>query len=450
MAKGKILIVDDDASIRKVLGFILEESGYAVRTTESPREALSIVEGDRPDLVLTDIKMPGMDGIALLNHLKKIDESVPVIILTAFGTVETAVEAMKLGATDYLTKPISRDELTLTVRKTLRMRELERENVTLKESLEEKFHFDKIVGFSPAMHRVFDVMRKVAGTDASVLITGESGTGKELVARAIHFASPRRTARLVTVNCAAIPGELLESELFGHVKGAFTGAIRNKEGKFHLAHRGSIFLDEIGSLPRALQAKLLRALQEKEVQRVGGEETEIVDVRVIAATNRPLPALIRKGEFREDLFYRLNVVPIALPPLRERASDIPPLVSHFLTQYGRGRTLALSDDAMTRLQSYTWPGNVRELENFCERISLMTAEDLIDATAVKAQIDVMSKEQGEIARPEQMTLPEIERQAVVDALARCDWNQSRAARVLGIPRHVILYRIKKFRISRPE
>ncbi len=448
MSRAKILIVDDDASIRKVLGFILEEAGYAIRSEESGAGALRTAENDRPDLVLTDIKMPGMDGIALLKELKKLDDSIPVVILTAFGTVETAVEAMKQGAADYLTKPISRDELTLTVKKTLRMRQLERENETLKESLQERFNFDNILGLSPAMQNVFEAVRKVAGTDASVLITGESGTGKELIARAIHFNSPRRNARLVTVNCAAIPGELLESELFGHVKGAFTGAIRDKDGKFQLAHRGTIFLDEIASLSLPLQGKLLRALQEKEIDRVGDERTVTVDVRVISATNRPLPELIRRGEFREDLFYRLNVVPILLPPLRERSSDIPLLVAHFARKYGGGRKVAFSEGALGVLQSYEWPGNVREVENFCERMILMTDGDEIGREAVRVQIELMASEQKDITRPGRMTLPEMERRAVADALAASGWNQSRAARLLGIPRHVLLYRMKKFGIAR--
>ena len=450
MTQGKILIVDDDSSIRKVMGFILEEAGYEVRSAPSGADALAMIDKDRPDLVLTDIKMPGIDGIALLKEIKRIDDSITVIVLTAFGTVETAVEAMKTGAADYLTKPISRDELTLTVQKTLRLRALEAENVNLRESIEERFNFENIIGLSPAMREVFDVVRKVAGTEASVLITGESGTGKELVARAIHFNGPRRGARLVTVNCAAIPGDLLESELFGHVKGAFTGAIRNKEGKFHLAHRGTVFLDEIGSLPLSLQAKLLRAVEEKEVQRVGSEEPVVVDVRVVAATNRPLPELIRKGAFREDLFYRLNVVPLTLPPLRERVSDIPLLIAHFAASLGGGRGVSFSTEAVEILQTYPWPGNVRELENFCERIILMTTGNRIGTTEVRRQIDLMAKEQGDFAPPVQMTLPEMERRAVVDALVRSDWNQTRAARLLGIPRHVLLYRIKKFDISRPE
>jgi len=450
MSRGKILIVDDDASIRKVLGFILEEAGYTVRSEASGADALRAVENDRPDLVLTDIKMPGMDGIALLKEMKRLDDSMPVIILTAFGTVETAVEAMKIGAADYLTKPISRDELSLTVAKALRVRELEKENQTLKESLQERFDFGNILGLSPAMQDVFDVVRKVAGTDASVLITGESGTGKELIAKAIHFNSPRRNARLVTVNCAAIPGELLESELFGHVKGAFTGAIRHKDGKFHLAHRGTIFLDEISSLSLPLQGKLLRALQEKEIDRVGDDRTITVDVRVISATNRSLPELIRKGEFREDLFYRLNVVPIVLPPLRERPSDIPLLVAHFARKYGGGRKVGFSSEAIRLLQNYQWPGNVREIENFCERMILMTDGDEIGIEAVRGQIELMARDERDVAPPGRMTLPEIERRAVLDALVASGWNQSRAARLLGIPRHVLLYRMKKFDIARPD
>ena len=450
MARGKILVVDDDASIRKVLGFILEETGYTVRTASSGADALEIIDKDLPDLVLADIKMPGMDGLVLLREIRKLDDALPVIMLTAFGTVETAVEAMKLGATDYLTKPISRDELTLIVGKTLRVRDLEQENERLKESLRDALHFDNVVGLSPAMRAVFDVVAKVAGTDATVLITGESGTGKELIARAIHFASPRKSARLVTVNCAAIPGDLLESELFGHVKGAFTGAIRNKEGKFHLAHRGTIFLDEIGSLPRPLQPKLLRALQEKEIQRVGDDQPTTVDVRVVAATNRPLPVLIRSGEFREDLFYRLNVVPVALPPLRERLSDIPLLVLHFAKKHGGSRRISFSDEAIRLLQTYHWPGNVRELENFCERIILMSTTEEIEVDAVKKQIELLAGESREIGAPARMTLPEVERRAVLDALVASDWNQSSAARRLGIPRHVLLYRMKKYRIRRPE
>jgi len=450
MANEKILIVDDETSIRKVLGFMLEENGYIVQTASSGAEALQGIDKDPPDLVMSDIKMPEMDGMRLLEELRTRDPALPVIMLTAFGSVETAVEAMKLGAVDYLTKPISRDELMVVVEKTLQTKRLQEENRRLKEALRASEGYRDIIGLSPAMRDVFEIIERVAATDATVLITGESGTGKELVARAIHFASPRKDSRLVTVNCAAIPEPLLESELFGHVRGAFTGAIRDKEGKFQLAHRGTIFLDEIASLSRPLQAKLLRALQEKEIQRVGDEAARTVDARVIAATNRFLPELIREGEFRDDLFYRLNVVPITIPPLRERLSDVPLLVAHFVRKHGGSRNVGFTREAEALLATYEWPGNVRELENFCERMILMSQGDEIGAAAVKQQIDVLAREQREIGAPRQLTLPDMERRAVLDALVNTGWNQSKAARLLGVPRHILLYRMKKFGINRTD
>ena len=301
-----------------------------------PTKAWHAIAERRPDLVLSDIKMPKKDGIELLGDIKRVDATIPVVILTAFASVETAVEAMKRGASDYLTKPISRDDLTMTVAKTLKLHRLEAENEDLRTTLNDRFRFENIIGLSPAMTALFDVLKKVAPTDATVLVTGESGTGKELIAKAIHYNSPRRAHRLVAVNCAAIPHDLLESELFGHVRGAFTGAIRNKIGKFELAHGGTLFLDEIGAMPMTLQAKLLRALQEREIERVGDERTIEVDVRIVAATNRSLPALVAAREFREDLFYRLNVVPVHVPPLRERRGDIPLLVKHFVDRFAGG------------------------------------------------------------------------------------------------------------------
>jgi DNA-binding NtrC family response regulator len=443
----RILIIDDDESIRKVLGYILEEDGYAVDTAATADEGLSRIFETRPDLVLSDIKMPQKDGITLLKEIKTVDPSIPVIILTAFGTVENAVEAMKRGAADYLTKPVSRDELKMIVGKTIRLQQLERENADLRTTLQDKFHFDNIIGLSPAMSEVFDVMRKIAGTDVSVLITGESGTGKELVAKAIHFNSPRREQRLVTVNCAAIPQELLESELFGHVKGAFTGAIRDKTGKFEMAHGGTIFLDEIGSMALTLQAKLLRVLQEKEIEKVGGEKTIMVDGRVIAATNQSLPELIARGEFRDDLYYRLNVVPLHLPPLRERVSDIPLLVRHFAEKHSAGREPAeFTARALKALERHSWPGNVRELENFCERVILMRSGDKIGEKTVLENLASLRQVAEAVSSQKNATLPELERQAIIDALEAEGGNQSRAARRLGIPRHVLLYRVKKFGI----
>jgi len=442
----RILLIDDDDSIRKVIGYMLDEAGYTAETAASAEAGLKAFSAQRPDLVLSDIKMPKKDGIHLLGEFKSIDASVPVIILTAFGTVETAVEAMKRGAADYLTKPISRDELLMTVAKTLKISRLERENETLRDTLNDRFRFASIVGLSPAMGAVFETLRKVAPTDATVLITGESGTGKELIAKAIHFNSPRRAQRLVTINCAAIPHELLESELFGHVRGAFTGAVRDKSGKFEQANGGTLFLDEIGSMPVTLQAKLLRALQEREIERVGGEKTTEVDVRVIAATNRALPALIAQGLFREDLYYRLNVVPVRLPALRERTGDIPVLAKHFIAQFAGEAKVSISRGALDALSRYRWPGNVRELENFCERIVLMRAGSSIDEAVVERHLAAMAGD----AVPATATLREIERAAVLDALRSSGWNQSRAARRLGVPRHILLYRMKKFEIRAEE
>jgi len=439
----RILLIDDDDSIRKVIGYMLDEAGYTAETAASAEAGLKAFSAQRPDLVLSDIKMPKKDGIQLLGEFKSIDASVPVIILTAFGTVETAVEAMKRGASDYLTKPISRDELLMTVAKTLKISRLERENETLRDTLNDRFRFASIVGLSPAMGAVFETLRKVAPTDATVLITGESGTGKELIAKAIHFNSPRRAQRLVTINCAAIPHELLESELFGHVRGAFTGAVRDKSGKFEQANGGTLFLDEIGSMPVTLQAKLLRALQEREIERVGDEKTTVVDVRVLAATNRALPALIAQGLFREDLYYRLNVVPVRLPALRERTGDIPVLAKHFIAQFAGEAKVSISRGALDALSRYRWPGNVRELENFCERIVLMRAGSSIDEAVVERHLAAMAGD----AVPATATLPEMERAAVLDALRASGWNQSRAARRLGVPRHVLLYRMKKYSIE---
>jgi len=438
---SRVLIIDDDESLRKVIGYMLEEAGYDVDRAASAEEGLRKLAERRPDLVLSDIKMPKRDGIELLSDIKRADPTIPVVMLTAFASVETAVEAMKRGASDYLTKPIARDDLTVTVAKALKLQRLEEENANLRSNLTERFRFESIIGLSPAMTAMFDILRKVAPTDATVLVTGESGTGKELIAKAIHYHSPRREHRLVAINCAAIPSELLESELFGHVRGAFTGAIRNKIGKFEQAHGGTLFLDEIGSMPVHLQAKLLRALQEREIERVGDERTIEVDVRVIVATNRSLPGLVAAGEFREDLFYRLNVVPVTVPPLRERRGDIPLLVQYFVDRFAGDARVTVTCAALEALGRHRWPGNVRELENFCERAVLMRTHDTIDEDAVTGQLSTLSH-----GAPGGPSLRDIERAAVVDALRASGWNRSRAARRLGVPRHILLYRIKKFGI----
>ncbi len=441
MSANRILVIDDDESLRKVIGYMLEEAGYEVDRAPSAEEGLRKLAERRPDLVLSDVKMPRRDGIELLGDIKRADATIPVVMLTAFASVETAVEAMKLGASDYLTKPIARDDLLVTVAKTLKLHRLEAENEDLRTTLRDRFRFESIIGLSPAMTTMFDVLKKIAATDATVLVTGESGTGKELIAKAIHYNSPRREHRLVAINCAAIPHDLLESELFGHVRGAFTGAIRNKVGKFEQAHGGTLFLDEIGSMSPPLQAKLLRALQEREIERVGDEKTTEVDVRVIAATNRSLPALVAAGEFREDLFYRLNVVPVSVPPLRERRGDIPLLVKHFVDRFAGDARVTVTRDALDALARHRWPGNVRELENFCERAVLMRSRDVVDADAVASQLSTVAHD-----APGGATLRDIERAAVLEALRASGWNRSRAARRLGVARHILLYRIKKFGI----
>jgi DNA-binding NtrC family response regulator len=401
--------------------------------------------------VITDLKMPGMSGFEVLSTVKERSPATVVIVLTAFGAIDTAVEAMKLGAFHYLTKPFNRDELKLTVKKALQLRGLSEENRLLKEELSERADFRRIVGNSRAMESVFTVVRKVADTEATVLITGESGTGKELVARAIHAGSSRRGAPFVAVNCAAIPRDLLESELFGHVKGAFTGAIRDKAGKFQLAEGGTIFLDEVGDLPLELQPKLLRVLQERVVEPVGGSCADKIDVRVVAATNADLEKWIGEGRFREDLYYRLCVIPITLPPLRERLEDIPLLLRYFCGKFG-GEGVSFSKSALERMQGYSWPGNVRELENTVERLLIMREGDQIGAGELPEKIrSDGSLPQGGVLRlpADGYPLEQLEREAVLEALSRCDWNQTAAARFLRIPRHTLIYRMEKYNIIQP-
>ena len=447
----KILIIDDDSSLRRVLEYNLQQEGYDVTTAADGESGLKLFVEQSPAIVITDLKMPGMGGFQLLSAVKERSPSTVVIVLTAFGAIDTAVEAMKLGAFDYLTKPFNREELKLTVRKGLQLRGLSEENRLLKEELSGRAEFHSIVGTSRAMEGVFSVVRKVADTEATVLITGESGTGKELVARAIHTGSSRRGAPFVAVNCAAIPKDLLESELFGHVKGAFTGAIRDKEGKFQLAEGGTIFLDEVGDLPVELQPKLLRVLQERVVEPVGGTSGQRIDVRVVAATNANLEKWIAEGRFREDLYYRLCVIPLELPPLRDRPEDVALLVRYFCSKYA-APAATFSKQALERLQSYAWPGNVRELENTVERLLIMRESDLIGVDELPDKISVVAAETpgGVLRLPaDGYSLEQLEMEAVQEALARCDWNQTRAARFLRIPRHTLIYRMEKYNIVQP-
>lgn len=452
-----ILLIDDDASLRRVVEYNLQEAGYQVQSADSGEEGLRLFAEEVPALVITDMQMPGMDGMQVLKRVKETSPETLVIMITAFGTVDVAVEAMKGGAYDYITKPFNRDELRLTVAKALQFRGLAAENRRLKDELADKADYHTIVGSSKVMERVFDIVRKVADTDASVLITGESGTGKELVARSIHHHSSRRDAPFIAINCAAIPRDLLESELFGHVRGAFTGAIKDKTGKFQLADGGTLFLDEVGELPLDLQPKLLRVLQEKVVEPVGGINSYKLDVRVVAATNLNMESALADATFREDLYYRLAVIPIHLPSLRERREDISLLLRYFCAKHGAGR-VNFDTDAMAAISSYRWPGNVRELENLVERLLIMrngdtiTLDDLPDKICTRATVPGAVPNSGNVINlpDDGYSLEQLEREVVVEALERNLWNQTAAARFLRIPRHTLIYRMEKYGIITPQ
>jgi DNA-binding NtrC family response regulator len=446
--KPKILIIDDDTSLRRVLEYNLQEAGYLVSAAASGEEGLSLFAEEIPALVITDMKMPGMDGMQVLKSIKERSPETLVIIITAFGSVDIAVEAMKAGAYDYITKPFNRDELRLTVAKALQFTGLAAENKRLKDELSDRADFRTLVGSSPEMEKVFQIVRKVADSEASVLITGESGTGKELVARSIHAHSSRRDGAFVAINCAAIPRDLLESELFGHVKGAFTGAVKDKTGKFQLAEGGTLFLDEVGELPLELQPKLLRALQEREVEAVGGTKPQKLDVRVVAATNLDMDKALADGTFREDLFYRLAVIPIHLPPLRDRRDDIPLLLRYFCTKHGCER-VTFDKPALAVLTAYVWPGNVRELENLVEWLLIMRSRDRLTLEDLPDKIRGAAPAKGSavINLPDDgYSLEQLEQEVVIAALERNAWNQTAAARFLRIPRHTLIYRMEKYGI----
>ncbi len=452
--KPKIVIIDDDRSLRRVLEYNLQQEGYQVSVAASGEEGLALFAEEHPALVITDMKMPGMDGMQVLKAVKEQSPETLVIIITAFGTVDIAVEAMKAGAYDYITKPFNRDELRLTVAKALQFTGLTTENKRLRNQLADRTDFRTMIGSSPAMERVFEIVRKVADTEASVLITGESGTGKELVARSIHTMSGRKDAPFVAINCAAIPRDLLESELFGHVKGAFTGAVKDKTGKFQMAEGGTLFLDEVGELPLELQPKLLRALQERVVEPVGGTAASKLDVRVVAATNLDIEKAVADGVFREDLYYRLAVIPINLPPLRGRREDIPLLLRYFCGKHGSDK-VTFDKTCLTALCAYGWPGNVRELENLVERLLIMRNTDTITPDDLPEKIRSGSSTASGAAAiinlpPDGYSLEQLEREVVVEALERNAWNQTAAARFLKIPRHTLIYRMEKYEIVSPE
>ncbi len=447
MKKASILLIDDDDSLRRVMEFSLTEAGHKVRTAASGEEGLRLLEKDSFDAVITDITMPGMSGMEVLAQVRRRDTHIPVIVITAYGTIESAVEAMKRGAFDYITKPVSRDELRLTLEKAVRMRRLEKENVELRAEVTDRYRFESIIGSSEKMKEVLDLAGRVAVSDASLLITGESGTGKELLAKGVHFNSRRADGPFIAVNCAAIPDSLIESELFGHVRGAFTGAVKDKEGKFELADGGTLFLDEIGDLRIDLQAKILRALQEREVERVGGAKPVSVDVRVIAATNRDIEQAVKDGAFREDLYYRLNVITLFIPPLRDRKEDIPLLASHFLKKFNKDADVRIDPGALSQLTAYGWPGNVRELENVIERASVLKRGALItrDELPEKLTKEKPGVEDIILNLPDRgISLEDLEKSLIIKALDKHKGNQTRAAEYLGITRPTLIYRMEKF------
>lgn len=443
---GKILIVDDEAGIRSILKRVLGKN-HEVLEAENGREALEILRTHRPDLLVCDLKMPEIDGMDVLRQVPEIDPDLVSIMITAHGSVEDAVQAMKLGALDYFRKPFDVEEVKVVVEKGLSVRSLKSQVADLRREVRERDRLDRILGKSPKMRQAFDLIEQVAPSRSTVLITGESGTGKELIARAIHAHSPRAEKNFVAVNCAAISGELLESELFGHEKGAFTGAVSSKIGKFEYAHEGTVFLDEIGEMDPKLQAKLLRVLQENEIDRVGGTKPIPVDVRVIASTNRSLRDRIKSGDFREDLFYRLNVVNITFPPLRERKEDIPLLAQGFLARYAEqnGRKIeGISPDALEILMKFNWPGNVRELENVIERATVLCRGSLITPDCLPEEI--LSPE----VRPGLdihvgMTTLEAERMLILETLKAHDWNRTRAAELLGISIRTLRNKLNEYR-----
>ncbi len=447
MKKPSILLIDDDDSLRRVIEFSLAEVGHRVQATASGEEGLRLFEKDAFDAVITDITMPGMSGMEVLAKIHERDANLPVIMITAYGTIESAVQAMKQGAFDYITKPFNRDELRITLDKALRLRRLEKENVELRAEVTDRYRFDSIVGSSAKIREVLDLAGRVAASDATVLITGERGTGKELLAKGIHFNSARSLGPFVAVNCAAIPETLIESELFGHVKGAFTGAVKDKEGKFELADGGTILLDEIGDLRIDLQAKILRVLQERVVDRVGDTKSIPVDVRVIASTNRDIEQAIKEGKFREDLYDRINVVAVRLPPLRERREDIPLLVSTFLKRFNKGAEIRIEQDALEPLLSYGWPGNVRELESVIERASVLKRGDVITAADLpeKLKREKTGIENIILNLPEEgVSLEDLEKNLIIKALEKHNGNQTRAAEYLGITRPTLIYRMEKY------
>ena len=450
---ARLLIVDDEASMCEFLEIMLQKSGYQVDSRRSARQAVKDLEAETYDLVISDISMPEMSGLELLSLVKEKSPGTEVIMITAYASTDTAIQAMKRGAYDYITKPFNNDEILLTIKKALKNSQLQRENRRLQQELEKRYGFGNLIGKNPVMLKVYELIQRVAQTSANILVTGESGTGKELAARAIHYTGPRKDRPFVTVNCGAIPEQLMESEFFGHEKGAFTGAVKTRDGYFAAADGGTIFLDEIGEVPPSLQVKLLRVIQEKSFKRVGSNVERTVDVQVVSATNRDLESEVSEGNFREDLFYRLNVISIDLPPLRERGSDIPLLANHFLQKYSReyGREIGgISREALNILLNYSYPGNIRELENIIERAVVMETGPSLSPESLPPTLTRPASPGGgaDLRLPEEgldleETLAELERRFIHQALERCGHNKTQAARLLGLSFRSFRYRLEK-------
>jgi DNA-binding NtrC family response regulator len=460
MSGEKILVIDDSPEILTLFTEYLRAEGYEVDTSADGSTGIEMIEKKAYDLILTDMKMPSIDGMKVLEFSLNHSPDSICIILTGYGTVKNAVEAIKAGAFDYLTKPVKMDEILVTLKRALDYRSLKLENLNLKNQLKKKYRFENIIGDHERIQKVFEIVEKVADTDSTILILGDSGTGKELFAKAIHYNSYRRDRPFVPVNCAAIPSELLESELFGHEKGAFTNAIRTRIGRFELANGGTVFLDEIGDMNPLLQSKLLRVLQERQFERVGAVKTIKTDIRIIAATHQDLKVAVAQKKFREDLYYRLNVIPIRVPPLRERKSDIALLAHHFLEHFNRSKKKkirAISDEAMEALVRYDWPGNVRELENTIERLVILVDHDVIAAQDLPEKFHLLAEaEPAQVLEiPEEgisldSAVNEFERNLILQALVKTGWVKNKAARLLNLNRTTLIEKIKRQNLTRPD
>ena len=458
MGNKNILVVEDDKATRDTMVDLLSETGYEVESANNGEEAIKMVQEYAFNMVITDLKMPKGDGIQVLEQVKKIDSQTIVIICTGYGTVDTAVKAMKLGAYEYITKPIKVEEIKLVVQRALDYQRLQTENVLFQKQLKTKYKFKNLIGDSDVMQQIFQFIEKIAATNSTIMICGESGTGKELVARAIHYNSDRRDKPMVPVNCGAIPEDLLESELFGYEKGAFTGALKTRIGRFELADGGTIFLDEIGDMSPALQVKILRVLQEHEFERVGGVKSIKVDIRVVAATHRDLEKSVKQGAFREDLYYRLNVIPFTLPPLRGRISDIPLLTNYFVKKFNKDKKQnikGVSPEVLKCFERYHWPGNVRELENLIERMVILKGEGVIEQEDLPEKLlgtelpDVIpSIDIPDGGMSFNTAVSKFERDLILRALKKTNWIKNRAAKLLQLKRTTLVEKMKKIQLSR--